>query len=164
MTRTYSITRSGPFGSVTTSSAPHEDYRGTNIVGLAMLTSLWGISYNLAILGKRKTRARVNGSTGFDISIRTTANLLLNNGLSRNGRTIDGGRLEVIHNRLEYVAELVPNDLTYSSSCCYPVSGGMDITYTGSLSGTGSITFNGCGSASVTYNGDVNEIEFYSCE
>lgn len=163
-TRTINFTRSGPRGSLQTTSANRSPYTGPTIGGGVEVTKVDnGVAVDVNILGQHKILTRTNGSVIFDMSFETPTPLQLNK-LARNGRIISSGVLDVYHNRAQFKAEHTISNLTYSSSCCYPVSGSISTTFTGSLSGVGSVTFNGCGNYTAIYNGQSKTFSMANCE
>lgn len=162
-TRTVDFTRSGPRGSLQTTSSNRTAYDGTSIGGGIRVTSDGGTAVDVDILGQHKILTRTGGTTVFDMSFTTPTALQLNQ-LARNGRVISSGDLEVHHNRAQFTALHTVSNLTYSSSCCYPVSGSMTSTFSGSISGTGSVTFTSCGNFTATYNGQSKAYSMTNCE
>lgn len=163
VTRTYDFTRTTGWGAqIRTHSENKTDYEGNNYGGGAVLTNT-ASGYEVEILGKHKERTSAAGRARMDVSIRTTSPLSFDE-LDRDNRTVNSGTLVVAHNILNYKVEMSPNNLEYSSSCCYPIGGTMDLTYSGTISASGVVSFNGCGSATVTRADESYEIEFYSCE
>lgn len=167
VTRTFDHTISGPRGgAIQTTSALRSDYRGVQIGGGGKLTHTAVTSWTLELLGKHKIGTR-NGRTLFDASARTTTPIAISNSLTRSGRTISSGVVEVNHNVANFTATFVANasqPLVWSSLCCHPVSGRLDATYTGSIVGSGSITFNGCGSAELSKDGSTRTLSLGYCE
>jgi len=163
VTRTYDISISGPRGGVITlGSAVKSDYRGTSYGGGGRITQT-ASGHDLDILGKHKVLS-FKGINLYDVSIRTLAPLQITGGLSRSARNIVSGQLEINHNKAERTAVWTFNNLQYSSSCCHPVSGSIDIAWTGSKVGTGQINFQGCGIAELTEDGQSQSIEMSYCE
>ncbi len=165
--RTYDHTISGPrSGTIQTTSTLRSDYRGTQISGGGRLERTGAAAWQIDILGKHKIGMR-NGRTLFDISARTTTPIALTGTLDRSGRTVSSGAIEVNHNRAQFTAVYAVaagQPLVWNSSCCHPVSGQLNATYTGSLSGSGSVTFNGCGSAQLSKDGTTRTLSLGYCE
>jgi hypothetical protein len=155
-------------GIVTTSSNSNTDFRG-NVIGNGTRLTITGINtFNLDVLGLRKTLTIMSGNSGFtsyDLLIRTTLPFTIAGGLTRSNRVINNGMLEVITPN-NFVYTFVAHDLIYSSECCYPVSGTLSFTETGPFTGSGSITFSICGSAHVQRNGNFTpyDVSLVSCE
>lgn len=165
-TRTVNFTRTGPRGSLLTTSNTRNTYSGSALGGGIVVTKADNAgAVDLEILGQHKILTRTNGSTVFDISLSTqTGSSLEMNQLARNGRTVSSGVIEVFHNRALYKAEHTISNLSYSSNCCYPTSGSISSTFSGSLTGTGSITFNSCGNFTATLNGQTKSYSMANCE
>ena len=165
-----SVTRAANFsingvygGQLLVSSAANTDYRGVTSGGGGSLTRLSASSWQLDLAGSRKV-FNFNGNTLFDMQIRTTSPVTISNTLSRSGRVVDGGAYEVIHNRAEFTATYSPNNLTWSGSCCHPVSGSLSVNYIGSVTGSSVVTFNGCGSATLVKGSLSEQISINYCE
>lgn len=165
--RTYNHTISGPRGgAIQTTSALRADYRGTQIGGGGRLERTGAAAWEIEILGKHKIGTR-NGRTLFDVSARTTTPLEISGTLDRASRSISAGAIEINHNRAQFTAVysvVSGQPLTWSSSCCHPISGQMSAAYSGSLTGSGSITFNGCGSAQLSKDGSTRTLSLGYCE
>ncbi len=163
-TRTVNFTRSGPRGSLQTTSASRTPYTGPAIGGGIEVTKADnGTAVDVDILGQHKILTRTNGAVLFDMSFTTPTPLQLNK-LARNGRIISSGVLDVYHNRAQFTAEHTISNLTFSSACCYPVSGSISTTFSGTLSGSGSVTFNSCGNFTATYKGQSKSYSMANCE
>lgn len=164
LTRTLSLSRSTiGGGKVSTSSASHLDYRGNVIGGGTVTTNSSGI-YSLAIPGLRKLRTSGGNNTIYDISVRTTSAFTISDPTSTS-LTVSSGSMEVIHNVAQYVATVSANALAYSySSCCYPTSGTLSVSYSGAASGSGSISFPSCGKATLTVGSASTSLTLIGCE
>lgn len=161
--RTYDVQIDGPRGGLLEiSSASHNNYLGETLGGGGQLTKTSG-GWEIDIAGKHKVLT-ANSRQLFDISVHTTNPLNVYNTLSRNGRVIDGGTFKVDHNRAKFSAAYSPSNLTWQSSCCYPTSGSISVSYTGSVSGSGSVNFLECGVAQLNYNGKSRIVQLSYCE
>lgn len=163
--RTFDHTISGPHGgAIQTTSALRTNYRGTQLGGGGRLSHLSLTTWEMELLGKHKIGTR-NGHALFDVSVQTTNPLVIDGTLSRSGRTISAGSVEVSHNLAQFSAVYaVTQPLVWNSTCCHPVSGAMSATYSGSLSGQGTITFNGCGSPQLSKDGRTRTLSIGYCE
>lgn len=159
--RTYDHTISGPRGgSIQTTSALRVDYRGTQIGGGGRLTRIDVGRWQAEILGKHKIGTR-SGRNLFDVSVCTTTPVEIEGTLARSGRTVSSGVLEVHHNSAGFTAVFsVVNGqpLVWNSSCAHPISGQLSATYSGRVSGSGTITFNGCGTALLSKDGSTRTL------
>jgi len=118
----------------------------------------------VAIAGLHKERTSAAGKKVIDISLRTTAPLVLT-GISGDSLTVASGTVEVIHNLAEYTATFTSENLVYdSSACCYPTSGTISVAYDGSITGTGSVAFGSCGTATFTRNSVEKAVTLAGCE
>ena len=164
VSRTYDYTISGPRGgNLRVFSTAQNDYRGNSISGGGKLTNT-GSAWEIQVLGKNKILKTAGGLTIMSHSIRTLSNVTVTGGITRASRTMSGGQLEVNHNLAQFSAIYTPNNLQWSSTCCHPVSGNLSITYEGTVTGTGSVVFNGCGSATVTKDDQSRQINLSYCE
>ncbi len=159
--RTYEHTISGPRGgAIQTTSALRADYRGTQIGGGGRLTRTGANSWDAEILGKHKIGTR-NGRTLFDVSVRTPSAIEISGALGRSGRSAISGSLEVNHNRAGFTAlySIVNGQpLVWNASCAHPVSGQLSASYSGSVTGNGTITFTGCGTAQLSKDGSTRTL------
>lgn len=161
--RTYDFRIIGPRnGELRVFSSAHTDYRGTSISGGGKLTKTSG-GWDLEILGKNNELSRGN-RVFMSHSIRTLTPINITGGLDRASRLVNGGQLEVNHNLAKYTAIFTPNNIQYSSTCCHPISGSLTVNYSGSISSSGSITFEGCGSATISQDGKERAISLSFCE
>lgn len=159
--RTYDHTISGPRGgAIQTTSALRADYRGTQIGGGGRLSQTGASEWSAEILGKHKIGTR-SGRTLFDVSVRTTSAIAISGALGRAGRSVNSGTLEVNHNRAGFTAlysVVNGQPLVWNSSCAHPVSGQLNASYSGSISGSGTITFTGCGTAQLSKDGSARTL------
>lgn len=163
VTRSYDVTLSGiRGGELSISSQNQSDYKGQTYGGGGRLTTQ-AAGWSLDIFGKHKTLS-VNGVELARVSIRTLQSVNITGSLSRVSRLVSGGQLEVNYNRIQATALLVPQNLQWSNTCCHPISGSLQVTWSGSKVGSSSVTFNGCGQASLNENGQVRDIELSYCE
>ncbi|MCB0384500.1 MAG: hypothetical protein KDD43_03835 [Bdellovibrionales bacterium] len=164
VTRTYDYTITGPRGgNLQVFSTALTDYRGTSISGGGKLTNT-GSNWEVQVLGKNKILKTAGGVTIMSHSIRTLSNVTITGGLSRSSRVMNGGQVEVNHNLAKFTAVYTPNNLQWSSTCCHPVSGSLSVTFDGTVTGTGSVVFNGCGSATVAKDDKERNISLSYCE
>ena len=167
VTRTYDDTISGPRGgAIQTTSALRANYLGTQIGGGGKLTHTSATVWTMDLMGKHKIGTR-NSRTLFDVSARTTTPIQVTNTLSRSGRTITAGAIEVSHNLAKFTATMTVNasqPLVWSSLCCHPISGSFDAVYTGSVTGSSTVTFNGCGTAQLSKDGTTRTLSLGYCE
>ncbi|MCC7404395.1 MAG: hypothetical protein IT288_08350 [Bdellovibrionales bacterium] len=164
VTRTYDYTISGPRGgSLHVFSSAQTDYRGNSISGGGKLIKT-ASGWEIQILGKNKVLQAAGGSTLMNHSVRTLSNISVTGGLDRASRVVNGGQVEVAHNLANFTAIYTPNNLQWSSSCCHPVSGSISISFDGSVTGTGSIVFNGCGSATISKDDKSRDLSLTYCE
>ncbi|MBN8541781.1 MAG: hypothetical protein J0L82_15425 [Deltaproteobacteria bacterium] len=165
--RTYDHSISGPRGgAIQTTSTLRTDYRGTQIGGGGRLERTGASAWQIEVLGKHKIGTR-NGRTLFDVSARTTTPVDLTGTLDRSSRTVSAGAIEINHNRAQFTAVYsvaAGQPLVWNSSCCHPISGQLNATYTGSVTGSGSVTFNGCGSAQLSKDGSNRTLSLGYCE
>lgn len=163
VTRTYDLNIAGPRGgimSVTSDNAV--DYLGSSYGGGGKLSKT-NSGFEIEIMGKHKSLS-YNGRTRYSVSMRTTSPVQITGTIARAGRTVSGGALEINHNLAKFTTSITPNNLNYSNVCCHPVSGTLAINYSGSITGSATLTFNGCGSATYVKAGQSKDITLSYCE
>ncbi len=158
--RTFNLNRESFYagvGTVTISSDVHTDFRGNTLgsgqdVG-SKITRTAATGWEIALFSARRT------SNLFDISSRTTSPIQVTGALTRDQRIVNGGALEVIHNKAKFVATWTPKQMAYRQNCCHPISGSARVDYTGSISGSGEIFYTDqCGKARVVNYQNNEEI------
>lgn len=160
LTRTYNLQRVGPRGgTLSTSSNSKQDYRTSVSAygGGGRLTKISG-GYSVEVLGKHKTLT-IRDREVYNVSMRTTSALQISGGLDRASRTIVSGVLEVNHNIAGRTAVWTFNNVQYSSQCAHPVSGTIDIVWSGSKVGSAQLTFSACGIAQINEDGQNSQVE-----
>ncbi|MFN8846796.1 MAG: hypothetical protein ACK5W9_08095 [Bdellovibrionales bacterium] len=163
VTRAYNVTFSGVRGgSLNISSQSATDYKGNSYGGGGRLTTQSG-GWTAEILGKHKALS-IKGVTVAQVSLRTLSPVNITGSLSRVSRVVNGGQIEVNYNRAQATAVIVPSNLQWSNTCCHPTSGTLAATWSGSRTGSSSITFTSCGQALVNENGQERNIELSYCE
>lgn len=71
-----------------------------------------------------------------------TGNLTVSGKRSSGNRAVSSGTINVYHNLLKYTASNSFSGVTWgNSTCCYPTSGTISATFTGSQTGTASLNF-----------------------
>jgi hypothetical protein len=161
--RTYDLDISGPRGGVVSiTSATNADYNGNSYGGGGVLEKTSG-GWEIEILGRHSALSK-NGRQFFNISTRTLSNVQITGSLDRSNRVVNSGQIEVNHNLAKFTALFQPNNLTWTSSCCHPVSGSLGVTYSGSKTGTATVTFNGCGTAELDEDGQKTDLTLSYCE
>lgn len=165
VTRMPDLTLTGRRGAtLRTTGTSHLDYRGVTISGGQRLTRTGSTSFTYDVLGVHRTLTTSSGSLLADVSTRTIA-AIAGSGLTRSGRTLSSGTIEVIHNIAHYVATWTLNSLTWgSSTCACPTSGNLSVSITGNVTATGSLSFGTtCGTGVWTVNGQSGDIKLDGC-
>lgn len=161
--RTYGLAITGPRGGVVSlTSANQADYRGISYGGGGRLTKVSG-GYELDVLG-RHTSFVYRSRSIYSTSVRTLAPISVTGGLARATRRMTGGQLEVNHNIAGFTALFTASNLGWSSNCCHPTSGSLSVTYSGSRNGGATVTFSGCGTATVDQGGQQSTLQMSYCE
>jgi hypothetical protein len=153
-------------GSVRSTSALRTDYRGTQIGGGGRLTRTASSEWQHEVLGHHKIATR-SGRTFMDVSMRTLSPMIYSGTLARAGRQLTGGQIEVNHNLARLTSTIsvaAGQPLVWSSSCCHPVSGRLDVSLQGSQTGQASVEFLSCGSAKWTKNSLSQTISLGYCD
>lgn len=165
VTRSYEMQINGPRGGVlTSSSAQKADYRGASYTygGGGRLTKT-ASGFDLEVLGKHNS-LNYRGLELFNVSVRTISPIAITGGLNRSQRVANGGSLEINHNKAGYTALWSFSDVRWSNTCCHPVSGNVNIVFSGTKTGQATLTFDGCGSGHVTQDGQSQQVGFSYCE
>lgn len=160
---TGSFSRETPnHGTDSVESTPHTDYRG---ISLDPAGAIFKTGFALQIGAIRQKRLAYDFKTFRDVSLRTLTDMTISDP-SVSPISINGGSLEAIHNNGKFVATLVPTSVVYDlASCCHPSSGSFSASFSGSVSGTGSINFNSiCGWANLTLNGVTTSVLLPECD
>ncbi|MGE4233588.1 MAG: hypothetical protein AB7F43_09695 [Bacteriovoracia bacterium] len=151
---------------ITTTSNLHQNYLNFSLGG-GVETEFTASGRSIRILGLQRTRTKVDGSKGFDHSITTPSPLVVVGSRSTGERTINSGSVRVDNNKDKYsiIANIGP--VTWQQGCCYPTTGNVIFTVTGSQSG--SVLFNfdtgSCGIVKATDLANNTEtLQLASCE
>lgn len=164
VTRTYDLEVTGPLnGVIKLSSDGAADYKNDNYDGGGRLERT-GSGWELDILGKHHSFVGPRGVEIYNVSVRTLSAIGITGGLSRASRVMDGGQLEVNHNRAGFTALIVPSNLRWTANCCHPTSGSLAITYSGSKTGSATVTYGSCGTASITSGSETENLTLSYCE
>ena len=152
--RTASFTLTGPYGGTLAVSATGG--------GQTLTKTATGFDY--AVPGMERVLTGPGGHTLFDISTRTTTPIQIT-GSSRADLVIVSGALEVTHHLAGYKVTLVPQNLSWSTTCNCAVSGSLTGTVAGGKHDgkSASVTLTGCGQADVTVDGDTESVTLDRC-
>ena len=157
--------------SITTSSEQHNTYSGVAIPGPSGVSSLVSAgNRTININGLHRISRTPAGSVIFDHSLRTTSAVTITGARASSNRTVNGGVIEVFHNRAGYTATSTfsgSDPVRWSkSACCYPTAGTITTTFTGSRIGNTTLKFlSTCGTATFTdIGGSVSSITLSQCE
>lgn len=159
LTNGTSVTRTSSTGQVltfasgatlTTDTIAHTTYDSTSIPGTGITISNSSGTRTVVINGLHKVLVGPRGLKWFDHTLTSTG--LTVNGTRLTGDRVVSGTSVHYHNLAEYKATHTFNTVTWgSSTCCYPTSGSVSSTLTGSRSGTVSLSFTAnCGEANFT--------------
>jgi hypothetical protein len=119
-----------------------------------------GFSYSVG--GMERVATRPNGQKLFDISSSTTQAIGVT-GLNRATRVMNGGTLQVVHNLRKYTVDLTPSNVTWNGTCNCAVSGSWSGTASGSVNGAFAVDITGCGTATVSVNGNSQPVDLDRC-
>ena len=129
-------------GTYTSTSTAANNYSGVSIGGGSQLSKNTDGTYSMAITGMSRSLVNAAGKDVWNHSIHTlSADPLVLNQFRRNGRKISKGTVIVDHNIAKFTASMAFSDVTYTNDCCYPISGTITTTLTGSRTGTVTLTF-----------------------
>jgi hypothetical protein len=150
----------GPYLSLASANAT--DFRGQTLGGGYLIS--YSLSNLTASFGEPGTHLVNTSSTPFDFYSRTVTPFNVSINTSDMSLLVNGGALELIDNTNQYVASLAANNLTFGVNCLCPVSGSLSGNLSGAISGSISITFNSCGSLSITALGQTDNVAVSSCQ
>ncbi|MCM2281705.1 MAG: hypothetical protein NDI61_07650, partial [Bdellovibrionaceae bacterium] len=157
VTRTADVTLSVRNASLAISSVNATNYLGDTLGGGGSLNQTSSNTWLLSVAGHHKVLSSL-GREVYDVSVATSTPIGISGILARAGRTVNGGSLQVHHNNARFTATYQPVQVTYTALSCYPQSGSLNVTYTGTVTGTATVTFLGGGAARINKNGVVSEI------
>ncbi len=113
--------------------------------------------------GIRRTATTAGGDVIADFTTKTTTGLSItfDGSEPRGGRVVDGGAIEIKNNLTDSTCNVTPDEVTWTDTCTCPVSG----TVAGSCSDSTSyaLTFNGCGTGSITAGGTTTSVTLGRC-
>ncbi len=165
VTRTYSVQVSGNGFLLNRFTNAHTTYDGQSLSGGGTLTYQGPASWQMTVGGNHRVLTR-NGNTWFDISTKTGSAVSISGTLARGSRTVNGGSIQVIHNRAGFTATWVPSSVSWATvGCCYPTSGSATVTFTGSVTGSGTVSFGPtCGQMTIQKDGVSRTATLANCE
>ncbi|MEQ1877022.1 MAG: hypothetical protein ABL958_10280 [Bdellovibrionia bacterium] len=163
--RTYDVTFEGYYGAtLRVSSESHQNYEGNTLGGGGLLTKT-ATGWEISVLGQHRVFKTRRGREVGNVSIRTVQPSIVTGTLTKVNRTVNSGQLEVAHNIAKVTATYTPSNLHWEASCCYPISGSLNVTLRGNDTRSADIAITGCGTAKITYNdGTVEDHTFRYCE
>jgi hypothetical protein len=148
--RQYDFVIAGPRGgSLRISSQPLAGSQ-SGVEGGGRLTFKSAGQWGVEIFGRNSTLTGPGGRNLFNHSLETSQEILISGGLARGARVIESGQIKTYHNLTASQVTHTLEQLTYSGSCCHPVSGKITSVATGRFNGTFVTVFNGCGTAVVS--------------
>ena len=161
ITRTVSRTVTNARGGVLTVSSSGVTAYDTSVsFGEGQRLTKTANGASVAILGMSRRANSASGARLFDLSTRTSQDLVYT-GTNRANRTLVSGTLQIFHNLANYTVTLTPTNVTWSAGCDTPTSGTFRGTLSGSQSGEIEVRFTGCGTQTVvqTKDGESAEVE-----
>ena len=123
--------------------------------------------WSLNILGRNITFTRASGNKAIDLSIKTTSPIVGHGYRYDGSRVVESGTIEVYHKLAKSKVTHRIHNLQYTTQCCHPTGGSIDLDYQGtSEAWSGTITFGGCGTAQLLKAGAMNaeNLELKACE
>jgi len=121
----------------------------------------------IAVGGTHRQLTGPKGTILFDHFLKTTTPLTVTGTRAAGTRVITGGVMSLYHNRAKYTASTTFQNVAWTdSTCCYPTSGSLSTTFTGSLTGSTSMTFSStCGEAThVDTSGVSTTVTLNQCQ
>jgi hypothetical protein len=154
-----------PGGStVTNDTSAHQNYLGATLPGTGITTTVSGGTRTIVIDGMHRVLKSATGTPWFDHSLKSSG-LTVSGARSSQNRIVNG-TTTLYHNLAKFTATSTLNSVTWgSSTCCYPTSGSVSTTFTGSVTGTTTMTYGACGSATfVDTTGASSSVSLKLCE
>jgi hypothetical protein len=151
---------------LTTSSNAHSAYDGTAIPATGVTVTNVAGTRQITIQGLRRILAGSKGAKFFDHSITSSA-ISVTGTRAAGTRLINSGNLTVYHNIVGYKAVSSFSNVRWGEAgCCFPTSGRVTTTFTGSLVGNAELAFGpSCGAATFTdTKGSSEAISLSQCE
>ena len=151
---------------ITTNTTAHSTWDNVSIPSTGISVSNSSGTRTVTINGVHRVMRGPRGRMWFDHSLKTTTDLTVTGDRASGNRAITAGVLKVYHNLLQYNATNTFNNVTWgSSSCCYPTSGNISTSFSGSVTGTTTLTFTTtCGSATfVDTSGSSSTVALTQC-
>ncbi len=156
-----------PFGRrLTTSSNAHSAYDGTAIPATGVTVTNVAGTRQITIQGLRRILAGSKGAKFFDHSITSSA-IAVTGTRAAGTRLVNSGYLTVYHNLVGYKAVSSFSSVRWGeATCCFPTSGRVTTTFSGSLSGNAELVFGpSCGTATFTdTKGKSEAVTLSQCE
>ena len=134
-----SLERSSMTNRITTD--PQTTYAGITIGGGQSIQITGVQSYTLNILGLTWERSVSILGAIFSHSITSTQPIIVTGSRTTNNRNIGSGRVSVYHNKARYIADIRYFNLAYDNGSCYPRTGLITSSLSGSTTSRISMTF-----------------------
>lgn len=132
-------------GSANFTSEENSNYLGDSFGGGELLTKTES-GFELEILGRHVEAEGRLQKVKADVSVKTDVPIVIEGTLRRSSRLVVSGTTSVHHNIAEFTATYTAKNLQWNDSCACPISGSLDVKFTGSIEREGAIEFNGCNS------------------
>lgn len=125
--------------------------------GGTYITRNGSTSLAMTILNKNVRQNLLNGASNVDVSVQTRdaavppnlTDLYITGSGARGSRSVTG-TVSAYHNGKQFSATYLFTNVTWGdANCCWPTSGSATVTYSGSESGSESISFSGCGAVNI---------------
>jgi len=149
-------------GSLLLTTTPTTNYLGDELSGGGTLLNT-AEGWQIEVLGNNRKFIDRFGRLRADVSVQTENPIEVTGTLSKKDRTVNGGALLVHHNKAKFTVAYTPEDLHWQEGCKCPVSGALNIEYSGSKNGTGKITFPECGVAIISRNDGEKTVKLRAC-
>jgi hypothetical protein len=148
-----------------TDTAGGTAWDGTVIPATGTLISNTAGTRTITIDGTHRKLTGPKGRTWFDHFVTSTGGLTVTGTRISPPRVVTGSA-RLYHNLAKYTANNTFNSVSWgSSSCCYPTAGSISSTFTGSKTGSTTLTFsNTCGAATfVDTDGTSSSVTLTQC-
>ncbi len=155
----YNINVSNSSDSLTTlySTVNHSNYRGEKVGGGEIYRKTSN-GFELEIIGRRVKLD--SGFLSIDQSVSSEGPIRIENS---NGNRVISGTVVSNYNRFSYTSKAVVDQLTFDSTCCYPSSGSIQLSFEDDIQGEASIEFQSCGLIKVNLETSDRDIQLPAC-
>lgn len=157
---TYHFTITASSGAyLRVASESHSAWDGTSIPATGVTVTKTSTGRTISIGGLHNTINSAGDAVLLNQSLKTTSDLVVSGTKSGGNRAISSGTIKVYHNIARFNGTYDFSNVVWgSTSCCYPTSGTIAVTYSSDTSFSASVTFSStCGQATWATSGGSSE-------